>query len=190
MRKSSDTGLLLFLDFMVLYCNSSCKSIIIATMIEYKYSKKLLWAYLLFIPISLLIYGFALLVLLTFIRDVWVVLGFLLASWFFVHIYIVLRIFRSRMVISADSLVVFSSFTSSEIAYSRVLAYKTYVDNRRNIFSFNPFFFIAPLPYSHTWVEIHYKDYKGKMRLFKKDITFFKNHQELLNNLNNYLLKK
>jgi hypothetical protein len=159
-------------------------------MIEYKYSKKLLWAYALFIPISILAYGFLLLVLLTVFTEIWVIFAIVLALWFFVHIYILLRIFRSRMIISADSLVFFGAFSYAEISYARVVGYKSYIDNRRNIFSFNPFFFIAPLPYSHTWVEFHYKDYKGKKRIFKRDITFFKNSQELLNNLNNYLLKK
>jgi hypothetical protein len=77
-----------------------------------------------------------------------------------------------------------------EIPFARVVAYRTFKANRMYVLFLNPFFLIRPPSPVQHWVEIYYKNYKGKNRVLRKDISVYKNYHELLKNLDNYLLKK
>ncbi len=158
-------------------------------MIEYKYTKWLYLVYFLFFPTSIFMFGMALIVLMSAFSEKWVVLAAVLVVWFWFNLYLVLKLVKSKIVLSADSLVVVSAFRTFEIPFSRIVAYKSYaVDGHRVVWG-GTIRQLFPLGGHQEWFEIHYKDFKGKKRFLREDITNFVNSKELLRNLDSYLKK-
>ncbi len=158
-------------------------------MIEYKYTKWLYLVYLLFLPTSLFLFGLLLIVLMSAFPDKWSILIGLLVIWFWFQLYLLLKIVRSKIVISSDALVVITAFHTFDIPLSRIVAYKSYaVDGHRVIWG-GTIRQLFPLGGHQEWFEIHYKDFKGKKRFLREDITNFVSSKELMRNLDSYLKK-
>ncbi len=158
-------------------------------MIEYKYTKWLYLVYFLFLPTSLFLFGLLQITLMSVFTDKWAILIGLLVIWFWFQLYLLLKIVRSKIVISSDALVVITAFHTFDIPLSRIVAYKSYAVDGHGVIWGGTIRQLFPLGGHQEWFEIHYKDFKGKKRFLREDITSYVNSKELLRNLDNYLKK-
>ncbi|MDQ3099424.1 MAG: hypothetical protein M3Q44_06790 [bacterium] len=158
-------------------------------MIEYTYTKWLYLVYLLFFPTSLFMLGALLLVLLSISAEKWAVLVVVLVLWFSFNLYLLLKIVKSKIVISADALIVITAFRTYDIPLSRIVAYKSYAIDGHRIIWGGAIRELFPLSGHQEWFEIHYKDFKGKKRFLREDITYYVNSRELMRNLDTFLKK-
>jgi hypothetical protein len=146
--------------------------------------------YLLFFPTSVMGYAVLLLLLMSLSTEKLLIMVLLLVVWFLFNFYILLMIIRSKFIISGESLIYMTAFRTIEIPYSRVMAYKSYDLDRSKLLwghSLRSIFF--PIDRIQHWIEIHYKDYNGKKRTLRQDITNFASADELIKNLDHYLKK-
>ncbi len=158
------------------------------TMLTYKYSKWMYLLYLLFFPASVLGYVVTLSMLLNMTEEKVLVTVVFLVVWFFVNLYLILMILRSKLIISNDSLIYMSAFHTVEVPFQRVLAYKSYERDRAQIpWSLSLRTLLFPVDRFQKLIEIHYKDFNGRKRTLKQDITSFANSDQLVKNLDNYL---
>lgn len=158
-------------------------------MIEYRYTKWLYLVYLLFLPTSLFLFGLSLLVLLSVISEKWVAFAFVIVVWFWFNLYLLLKLVKSKIIISSDALIVMTAFRTFDIPLSRIVAYKSYSIEDHHVVWWGTLRQLFPMNGSQQWFEIYYKDFKGKKKFLREDITNFVNSKELLKNLDNYLKK-
>ncbi len=91
--------------------------------------------------------------------------------------------------ISADALIVITAFRTYDIPLSRIVAYKSYAIDGHRIIWGGAIRELFPLSGHQEWFEIHYKDFKGKKRFLREDITYYVNSRELMRNLDTFLKK-